>query len=104
MAGKGNNNADAVKIHIDGILDLHAFHPRDMKFLIPDYLAECRKRGILEVRLIHGKGTGSLRRTIQAILKRLPGVCSFALADEDKGGWGATIVTLLSESKGPVGK
>ena len=88
-----------VEIRIDGVLDLHAFQPRDVKYLVPDYLAECRRRSILEVRLIHGKGTGSLRRTVQAILKRLPAVRSFRLADEKGGSWGATIVTLHPENR-----
>jgi DNA-nicking Smr family endonuclease len=83
-----------IELPIDGILDLHTFHPRDVKQLVPDYLAECRERGILEVRIIHGKGTGALRRTVHAILSRLPEVASFGLAMEDAGGWGATLVTL----------
>jgi DNA-nicking Smr family endonuclease len=83
-----------VELPIDGILDLHTFQPREVKDLVPDYLTECRKRGILEVRIVHGKGTGVLRRTVHAILSRLSEVASFGLAMEDAGGWGATIVTL----------
>lgn len=85
---------DPIELPIDGILDLHTFHPREVKELVPDYLAECRERGILEVRIIHGKGTGALRRTVHATLARLPEVVSFGLAMEDAGGWGATLVTL----------
>jgi DNA-nicking Smr family endonuclease len=85
---------DAVDLPIDGTLDLHTFHPREVKDLIPDYLAECRARGILEVRIVHGKGTGALRRTVHAVLARLPEVAAYALAGEDGGGWGATLVTL----------
>lgn len=84
---------EPVGLPIDGILDLHAFHPKDVKGLVPDYLEECRKRGILRVRIIHGKGSGALRETVHAVLKRLPGVRSFALA-ADASGWGATIVEL----------
>jgi DNA-nicking Smr family endonuclease len=83
-----------IELPIDGVLDLHTFQPRDVKNLVPDYLAECRERGILEVRIIHGKGTGALRRTVHSVLSRLPEVASFGLALETAGGWGATIVTL----------
>jgi DNA-nicking Smr family endonuclease len=83
-----------IDLPIDGVLDLHTFQPREIKDLLPDYLAECRERGILEVRIIHGKGTGVLRRTVHAILSRLPEVASFDLAMQDAGGWGATLVTL----------
>jgi DNA-nicking Smr family endonuclease len=91
-----------IDLPIDGTLDLHTFQPRDVKELVPDYLAECRERGLLEVRIIHGKGTGALRRTVHAILSRLPEVFSFRLAMEDAGGWGATLVTLrpLVEERG----
>ncbi len=83
-----------IELPIDGTLDLHTFRPGEMKDLVPDYLAECRKRGIYSVRIIHGKGTGTLRRTVHAILERLEFVAFFRLAGEDAGGWGATLVEL----------
>jgi DNA-nicking Smr family endonuclease len=78
---------------IDGVLDLHTFHPRDVKSLVPEYLAECRRRGILEARIVHGKGTGTLRRVVHSILEALPFVTGYRLAG-DGSGWGATLVTL----------
>ena len=88
---------DPIEYPIDGTLDLHTFRPNEVKDLIPEYLAACREGGILRVRIIHGKGSGTLRRTVQAILSRLPEVASFQLAGEGAGGWGATIVTLRPE-------
>ena len=87
-------NHGAVKIPINGVLDLHTFNPREVKDLVPHYLSECRARGIVQVRIIHGKGSGVLRKTVHAILDRLPGIEFYRLAQEDEGGWGATIVTL----------
>jgi DNA-nicking Smr family endonuclease len=85
---------DPIKFPIDGILDLHTFRPSEVKDLVPEYLAACREQGILQVRIIHGKGSGTLRRTVQAILERIPEVSSFQLAGEEAGGWGATLVIL----------
>ena len=82
---------------ITGTLDLHLFKPAGVGDLVPGYLEECRKRGILQVRIIHGKGTGQLRERVHAILKRLPDVASFGLAPAEAGGWGATVVELKAK-------
>jgi dsDNA-specific endonuclease/ATPase MutS2 len=54
----------------------------------------CRRKGILNVRIIHGKGSGTLREVVHSVLKRLPEVVSFSLAGMDAGGWGATVAIL----------
>lgn len=84
---------------VDGVLDLHTFRPGEVKDLLPEYLQACREKDILEVRIIHGKGTGMLRETVHAMLKRMPEVESFRLADETAGGWGATLVRLRQKEK-----
>ncbi len=86
---------DTFELPIDGILDLHTFHPSEVRQLLIDYLALCREKGILHVRVIHGKGTGQLRRSVHSLLCRLAEVKSFRLADRGEGGWGATIVDLI---------
>jgi len=85
---------EPIQLPIDGVLDLHTFNPREIKDLIPDYLAACQQQGIFQVSIIHGKGTGNLRRTVHSILSRQPGVLSFALEHPQFGGWGATVVSL----------
>ena len=85
---------EPVQLPISGVLDLHTFKPRDIKDLVPDYLAACQERGILQVRIIHGKGIGSLRRTVHSILSKHPEVLGFTLDHPQYGGWGATLVSL----------
>ncbi len=78
---------------IDGVLDLHMFLPKDVKDLVPDYLDECRARGVLDVRIIHGKGIGVQRETVHGILERRDDVEWYGHPD-DGGSWGATLVKL----------
>jgi len=86
--------SELISLPINGVLDLHTFRPADAEDLVTTYLQECRKQGILQVRIIHGKGIGALRETVHAILRRLPDVTAFDLAPANLGGWGATVVTL----------
>jgi len=86
--------SDPVAIPITGELDLHTFRPAEIASLLEDYFAECRRRGLRRVRVVHGKGTGTLRATVEAQLRRSSAVLSFGPGDETSGGWGATIVTL----------
>lgn len=90
-----------VELPIDGVLDLHTFRPKDAKEVLNDYLALCLERGILEVRVIHGKGIGQMRNTVHALLARDKRVLAFALASEPYGGSGATIVRLKAPPESP---
>ena len=87
------SDQEPVPIPIDGVLDLHTFSPKDVGSVVQEYLRACEKKGILEVRIIHGKGKGILRRKVHAILERHPRVVSFRL-DPGTSGWGATLVHL----------
>ena len=88
-----------LELPIDGVLDLHTFRPQDVKELVTEYLAACQAKGLLRVRIIHGKGIGNLRRTVHAVLAKHPEVISFSLASEHFGGWGATIAQLRPTRK-----
>jgi dsDNA-specific endonuclease/ATPase MutS2 len=82
-----------LEIPIDGVLDLHQFQAREAQALIEDYIDECLRRGIRELRIIHGKGTGALRRSVHATLAHHPAVLDFG-HPSDGGSWGATVVRL----------
>jgi DNA-nicking Smr family endonuclease len=83
-----------VRLPLDGVLDLHAFDPADLGDLLPAWLEESHAAGLRVLRVVHGKGTGALRRSVEVILARHPRVLAFAPAGEGAGGWGATLVTL----------
>ncbi len=89
-----SEHEEPVNLPIDGVLDLHTFKPKELGDLIPTYLEACQERGILQIRIIHGKGIGNLRRSVHAILARHSEVISFTLANPMLGGWGATVVSL----------
>ncbi|HEX7487883.1 MAG TPA: Smr/MutS family protein [Anaeromyxobacteraceae bacterium] len=90
----GDGDGDPVPLPIDGTLDLHTFRPSEVKDLVPEWLGACHAAGLRELRIVHGKGTGALRRSVHALLARSPLVGSFRSADEAGGGWGATLVVL----------
>lgn len=78
---------------IDGTLDLHMFSPKDVASVVDEYIRACMEKEIYEVRIIHGKGKGALRRTVHALLQEHPMVLDFRL-DSGPSGWGVTIVHL----------
>ena len=84
---------EAISIPIDGILDLHAFSPKDAASVVEEYIRACLEQGIDEVRIIHGKGKGAIRRTVHSLLERHPDVVDYRL-DSGPSGWGATLVRL----------
>lgn len=72
-------------------LDLHTFLPNECADVVEEYVHAAQEAGFRAVRIIHGKGTGTLRRIVQSVLDRHPAVASYAQADAN---WGATRVEL----------
>ena len=89
-----HDDEEIVEFPITGELDLHTFRPSEIGELIPEYLRECQLCGILTVRVVHGKGTGALRKGVHAILDRLEIVARYGPCGETDGSWGATRVWL----------
>jgi DNA-nicking Smr family endonuclease len=89
-----DGEGEPVALPLDGRLDLHPFRPADIPALLDAYLVECRAAGVLELEIVHGKGTGALRRRVEQLLARRAEVLTVRTADETRGGWGVTLVTL----------
>ncbi|MPZ17608.1 MAG: DNA mismatch repair protein MutS [Luteitalea sp.] len=80
---------EIVEVPIEGVLDLHAFAPRDVVAVVDDYLAAAREKGLREVRLIHGRGIGAQRAAVHRLLRSLPAI---EFWDAPESHLGATIV------------
>jgi DNA-nicking Smr family endonuclease len=79
-------------IPIEHSLDLHPFHPRDIKSVVEEYINAAHEAGLREVRLIHGRGRGVQRGIVQAALAKHPRVESFNDALDSH--LGATVALL----------
>lgn len=89
-----DDELEPVEIPITGVLDLHTFRPAEVADVVTAYLEAAREKGLRELRIIHGKGTGTQRRIVRKVLERDPSVREFGDAPGSAGGWGATCVTL----------
>jgi DNA-nicking Smr family endonuclease len=87
------------ELPITGELDLHAFAPRDVVSVVEEYLLACRAKGLLEVRIVHGRGKGVQRAEVRRLLSRLEYVLDFGDAPPVSGGWGATTVRLARDAE-----
>jgi len=75
-------------------LDLRGLYADDALLEVEKYLDDAYLAGLTKVRLIHGKGTGSLRTAIHKHLKGHRRVKSFRLGEQGEGGLGVTVVDL----------
>ncbi|MFQ5697216.1 MAG: Smr/MutS family protein [Myxococcota bacterium] len=94
---QGSRPADpdaAIRVPIGDEIDLHSFAPRDVVDVARSYLEAARARGLRHLRLIHGKGRGVQRAQLQRMLASHPHVEAWSDAPPERGGWGATLVTL----------
>jgi DNA-nicking Smr family endonuclease len=83
---------DPVEIPIEYELDLHAFHPRDVRAVVDEFVTAARAKGLQDVRLVHGRGRVVQRAQVQDLLERHPAVTSFT--DDPRAHLGATLVRL----------
>ena len=62
--------------------------------MVEQYLDDAFMAGLPTVRLVHGKGTGALRKAVRTLLSAHPLVASFRDGEPSEGGGGATVAAL----------
>jgi Smr domain-containing protein len=82
------------RLEIEDSIDLHGFAPRDVVSAAQEYVEAAARRGLGEVRLIHGRGKGVQRQRVREMLARHPLVLRFGDAPPARGGFGATLAWL----------
>lgn len=87
---------EPIELEITDVFDLHTIPPKQVKAVVEEYLILAHACGFPVVRLIHGKGRGTQRAIVRAILQRTPFVIEYHDAPPAAGGWGATIAELES--------
>lgn len=75
-------------------IDLRGSMTDEALLMLERYLDSARTAKLVSVRIIHGKGTGALRKAVQDYLRRDPGVRSFRLGRYGEGEDGVTIAEL----------
>jgi DNA-nicking Smr family endonuclease len=88
------SQSEAVEVGLGDTLDLHTFLPKDVPSLVDEFIRVSQADGLLHVKIVHGKGTGALRRRVHGLLAHDPRVANFYTASPKSGGWGATVVEL----------
>jgi DNA mismatch repair protein MutS2 len=76
-------------------LDLRGLTTEEGVARVSEYLDRASRAALPYVRIIHGKGTGALRRAIREAIKNNPVVKSFETGQEGEGGDGVTVVKLV---------
>lgn len=79
-------------------VDLRGFRAAEVEEMLDRYLENAYRSGLPYVRIIHGKGTGTLRQVVREILNNHPAVSSHQLAPREQGGDGATVANLEQDS------
>lgn len=83
-----------VAANVSPELKLIAQRAEQAIFNLEKYIDDAQTAGLMQVRIIHGRGTGALKKAVWEYLKDHPGVDSFRLGERNEGGSGATVVKL----------
>jgi DNA mismatch repair protein MutS2 len=78
-------------------IDIRGYRASEVEEALERYLEDAYRSGLPNVRIIHGKGTGALRKTVREYLNLHPAVTKNVIAPANEGGDGATIAYLREE-------
>ncbi|MCX8124147.1 MAG: Smr/MutS family protein [Spirochaetes bacterium] len=92
MANQHNNNSNEyTNIELFDTIDLHYFHPRDIKSILEEFINNAIEKGYMRLEIIHGKGKSVNKTIVHNYCKKDPRVKAFF---DKPGNWGITIVIL----------
>lgn len=78
-------------------MDIRGMRPFEIQTSVEKFLDEAYLTGLKQVEVVHGTGTGSLRKAVEQLLKVHPFVASFRSGEMGEGGQGVTIVSMKAE-------
>jgi DNA mismatch repair protein MutS2 len=85
---------EVVQGEVRGEIDLRGASSAECRTQLELYLDRVLLAGYPQVRIIHGKGTGALRREVRRLLEAHPQVRGYRDGEGPEGGWGVTIALL----------
>ena len=75
-------------------IDIRGMMVDEAELVCGKFIDDAQLSGLKQVLIIHGKGTGALRKGVHDYLRGNNSVANFQFADQDEGGTGATLVTV----------
>ncbi len=87
---------EIIKIELNDELDLHPFHPRDVKAVLREFIDMAWGKGIKKIRIAHGKGRSTIKGMVLSELSKNDKIASY---HDDSGNWGATIAILKDDDE-----
>jgi DNA-nicking Smr family endonuclease len=87
-------NNEPTKIELEDELDLHHFHPKDVKEVLAEFIEIASEKGKKQIRIVHGKGISTVKSIVKKELESNSRIISFS---DDGYNWGATIALLRDD-------
>ncbi|MBM4448250.1 MAG: hypothetical protein FJ015_03295 [Chloroflexi bacterium] len=92
-----SNHHHRQKITVTDEIKLRQLTVDEALFRLDQYLHDAFMAGLIQVRVVHGKGTGTLRQAVQKVLAEHPLVKSYRIGGYGEGGTGVTVVQLADK-------